>query len=48
MADESALGREVHEHLYTVAFDSGELWPEASGRHEQVLLNLWERYLEPA
>jgi nitrile hydratase beta subunit len=48
MADESALGREVHEHLYTVSFDSGELWPEASGRREQVLLNLWERYLEPA
>lgn len=48
MADESALGREIHEHLYTVAFDSGELWPEAAGRREQVLLNLWERYLEPA
>ncbi|MCP5156087.1 MAG: nitrile hydratase subunit beta [Ectothiorhodospiraceae bacterium] len=48
MADDNALGTKVHEHLYTVSFDAVELWPEASGRRDVVLLNLWERYLEPA
>jgi len=48
MPDANALGEKRHEHLYTVSFDSGELWPEARGRREQVLLNLWESYLEPA
>lgn len=48
MPDDSALGNKLHEHLYTVSIDAGELWPEARGRREQVLLNLWERYLEPA
>jgi len=46
--DENALGKKCHEHLYTVRFEAGELWPEARGRRQQVLLNLWQRYLEPA
>lgn len=48
LPDANALGEKRHEHLYTVAFDAAELWPEAQGRREQVLLNLWERYLGPA
>ena len=46
--DDNALGRKHHEHLYTVSFEAQELWPEAKGRRDVVLLNLWERYLEPA
>jgi len=48
LPDLNALGEKRHEHLYTVAFDAAELWPETKGRRETVLLNLWERYLEPA
>jgi len=47
MPDANAVGEKRHEHLYTVAFDAAELWPEAAGRRETVLLNLWQSYLEP-
>ncbi|HZP21178.1 MAG TPA: nitrile hydratase subunit beta [Bauldia sp.] len=36
------------DHLYTVAFAAGELWPEAKGRPDTVFIDLWESYLEPA
>lgn len=45
--DENALGREVGEPMYTIAFDAGDLWPEAKGRRERVFVDLWERYLDP-
>jgi nitrile hydratase beta subunit len=45
--DENALGREMAEPLYTVAFDAADLWPEAAGRRERVFADLWERYLAP-
>lgn len=45
--DENALGREVAEPLYTIAFAGGDLWPDAAGRRERVFIDLWERYLEP-
>lgn len=44
--DENALGREVAEPLYTIAFAAADLWPEAQGRRERVFVDLWERYLE--
>lgn len=47
LPDASARGEERAEPLYTVAFDAGELWPEATGRRERVCLDLWESYLEP-
>jgi len=47
-ADAGARGEERAEPLYTVVFDSGELWPEAKGRRETVSLDLWEPYLERA
>jgi nitrile hydratase len=37
----------VAEHVYSVRFESAELWGPASGRHV-VLVDLWESYLEPA
>ncbi len=45
--DRSAEGEEMHQHLYSVAFDAAELWPEADGRRERVFLDLWEAYLLP-
>jgi len=46
--DAKAHGRDRAEPLYTVAFDAGELWPEAVGRRDRVFLDLWESYLERA
>ena len=48
LPDANALGEKRYEHLYTVAFDAAELWPEAQGRRERVYVNLWESYLERA
>jgi nitrile hydratase len=47
LPDANALGEERAEPLYTVAFDAGELWPEARGRRERIHLDLWQSYLEP-
>ena len=44
--DANAAGDKYHEHLYTVAFDSRELWGEQASTGEQVLVNLWESYLD--
>lgn len=46
--DANAVNEKVYQHLYTVAFDARELWPEAEGSGDLVHLNLWESYLEPA
>lgn len=46
LPDANARGEKRHEHLYTVAFEAAELWAEAGGRRESVLVNLWESYLE--
>lgn len=48
LPDANAHGEKRYEHLYTVAFDAAELWPEAQGRRECVYVNLWESYLERA
>jgi len=47
LPDESARGREMAEPLYTVAFAAAELWPEAARSKDQVMIDLWESYLEP-
>jgi nitrile hydratase len=52
-ADAHASGRgEMPCHLYTVAFDGRELWPDAADRAEaaglSVSIDAWEPYLEPA
>lgn len=47
-ADDSARGVIRGEHLYTVAFDASELWPETAHRRDRVFIDLWESYLERA
>ena len=47
LPDASARGREVAEPLYTVAFAASELWPEAAHSKDDVMIDLWESYLEP-
>lgn len=44
--DLSAQGEKVHQHLYSVAFASSELWPEARFHKDKVFLDLWESYLD--
>ena len=48
LADLSARGVIKPEPLYTIAFDSVELWPEAQALRERVFVDAWESYLEPA
>jgi nitrile hydratase subunit beta len=48
LPDASARGEHRGAHLYTVRFAAAELWPEAQGRTDQVFVDLWEDYLEPA
>jgi hypothetical protein len=37
--------RQERASLSTVMFDVGELWSEATGRRERVLLDLWRAIL---
>ena len=46
LPDANACGEERAEHLYSIAFTAGALWPEASHRSDQIFLDLWESYLE--
>jgi nitrile hydratase subunit beta len=39
---------EAPQFLYTVRFTARELWGEAANAADQVSLDLWESYLEPA
>lgn len=47
--DSNAHGHgEAPQHLYTVRFTAPELWGEAGRAGDEVCLDLWESYLEPA
>lgn len=48
LADASAEGDLRKEHLYTIKFNSLELWPERQARNYTIRLDLWDSYLEPA
>ncbi|HEV7254839.1 MAG TPA: nitrile hydratase subunit beta [Mesorhizobium sp.] len=48
LPDAGACGEQWGEHLYTVSFAASELWPEAEGRRDRVMVDLWESYVEPA
>lgn len=39
---------EAPEPLYSVAFPAGELWAAPEGDGDEVVIDLWESYLEPA
>ena len=43
--DLSAQGTESHQHLYSVVFETGELWSDSTNIHDKVFLDLWETYL---
>jgi nitrile hydratase len=46
--DSHAHGRgEAPQPLYSVRFESGELWAEAAEPRAPVYIDLWESYLEP-
>jgi nitrile hydratase subunit beta len=36
-----------NEHTYHVEFEARELWPDAAGSHETMIVDLWDSYLEP-
>ena len=47
--DASALGQgDQPQPLYTVRFEARDLWSDAAEPAEQIHLDLWESYLEPA
>jgi nitrile hydratase subunit beta len=47
--DAHAAGRRARpQHLYTVAFDGGDLWGTANDGDTEVRVDLYEPYLEPA
>lgn len=49
LPDANAHGEgESPEPVYSVRFDSEELWGEDAERNESLYIDLWESYLEPA
>ena len=49
LPDTNAHGQGEHpEPLYSVAFAGGELWADSGDPRENLYLDLWESYLEPA
>ena len=48
LPDAGARGEEVGEHLFTVRFDARTLWGDAANPLDDVTLDLWESYLDPA
>ena len=44
----SRNGDEAPGHLYSVRFESAEIWGEDAGRGEAIYLDLWQDYLLPA
>jgi nitrile hydratase subunit beta len=46
--DAGALGRDVPEWLYTVCFESGELWGDDADPAVKVSVEAFEPYLDPA
>ncbi len=45
--DLSAQGVDAGRHLYSVRFESRELWGESANTNSAVHVDLWEDYLEP-
>jgi nitrile hydratase len=46
--DTNAMGQGEHPHwLYTVTFDSKDLWPDVADQRSRVSVDAWEPYLEP-
>lgn len=48
LPDESAAGTIIKEQTYVVRFRMVELWPEATGSRDNLLIDMWDSYLDPA
>ncbi len=48
LPDASASGREDAEPLYCVMIKAKDIWPESADSTDEIFLDLWESYLEPA
>lgn len=49
LPDTNAHARgECPDHLYAVAFSASELWPDPESPDDEIILDLWQCYLEPA
>lgn len=48
LPDEAAVGTIRDEQTYLVRFHMADLWPEASGSEDSLLIDMWDSYLEPA
>ena len=48
LPDASAAGEERGEPLYCVMLKASDLWEEAADSADEVCLDLWESYLDPA
>ena len=48
LPDEAAVGTIRDEQTYLVRFRMADLWPEASGSEDSLLIDMWDSYLEPA
>ncbi len=48
LPDASASGREEAEPLYAVMIRAADIWPESVDSQDEIVLDLWESYLEPA
>lgn len=48
-ADTRAHGRgDQPQHVYSVRFESSELWGPQGTAHDALYIDLWEAYIEPA
>jgi nitrile hydratase beta subunit len=48
LPDDAAKGILRKEQTYVVRFSMADLWPEASDSHDNLLIDMWDSYLEPA
>ncbi|MEP2780984.1 MAG: nitrile hydratase subunit beta [Pseudoruegeria sp.] len=46
LPDDSARGIEHGEHLYSVCFAARDLWGPTTNENDEVIIDLWESYLE--
>ncbi|WP_053005821.1 nitrile hydratase subunit beta [Kiloniella spongiae] len=46
LPDAGAKGEEIAEHLYTIAFNACDLWPEAHDSNDIIFVDLWESYFD--
>ncbi len=48
LPDAVATGRDEAQPLYVVLIRAADIWPESADSDDEICLDLWESYLEPA